>query len=63
VSGGLLNLLTVDSARDTREWFLQHFTLERHLSSLAEAIKSTARTNGDQQHRLATASDPQSPES
>jgi glycosyltransferase involved in cell wall biosynthesis len=40
VSDALIQSLPVDSARDMRDWFLQHFTLDRHLASMAQAIKS-----------------------
>ena len=40
VAQALLGLMTQESGKSLRRIFLEHFTLERHLTSLAEAISS-----------------------
>lgn len=41
IADALFNLTTQKTGEQLRENFLKHFTLERHLASLAEAIRST----------------------
>ena len=40
IAAAILKLLALDSSAAARHHFITHFTLERHLASLAEAIRS-----------------------
>ena len=40
IAEAILKLLAIDSSEAARKYFITHFTLERHLASLAEAIRS-----------------------
>jgi glycosyltransferase involved in cell wall biosynthesis len=44
IANAMLGLLTMDTAETFRNLFLQHFTLERYLSALAQAFTSNGST-------------------